>query len=157
MSESETPIKQAPFFARYRNEFIALLLLAVGIAFNFFAPIWLAPPHFEDSTWLYLILIFAWIPVYVLLTRGKRRRIANLAVVVGFLLSGMWFVITLPKTGAASDWLNGLSCQERPTSAGLVRYGCTIEAFDGPEYNRTYVIEGPRWSPLLFLVEITRP
>jgi hypothetical protein len=158
MNESETPINQAPFFARFRNEFIVLLMLVAAYAVSLYAPFWFAPPLFQATIWLYIALIFAWVPVYLLLTRGtKRRRIAVYGVIFGILLSSFLCTTTLPITGAASDWLNNLSCEEQPTSAGRVRYGCTIEAFDGPQYNRTYIIEGPRWSPLLFLIEIRKP
>ncbi|MFN8373592.1 MAG: hypothetical protein U0694_12055 [Anaerolineae bacterium] len=54
-------------------EVVILLLIIAGIALNIYAPVWLKPPLFEYTIWLYLILFFAWVPVYLLYARRQRR------------------------------------------------------------------------------------
>ena len=44
----------------------ALLLIIVGFLLNLFAPIWLKPPLFEYTIWLYLLVFLAWVPIYII-------------------------------------------------------------------------------------------
>jgi hypothetical protein len=45
-----------------------------------------------------------------------------------------------------------VDCEQQPTEDGRVRYACTRHAFDGPQFDRTLLLEGLDWLPLLWVV-----
>lgn len=80
-----------------RAELVILLLMVGGFLFTLFAPIWLKPPLFEYTIWLYLIVFFAWIPVFLIVVRRKHsRRFTSVFTILGLFLT-IFFVANLPS------------------------------------------------------------
>jgi hypothetical protein len=144
-------------FANYRNDIIVLILLVAGFALNIYAPIWFAPPYFAYTTWIYVVLFFAWVPAYLFLIRPRQRpgRVA-LFVILGMILTSCSCMVVRPSSVFAAGVLDNIQCEQEPTDPGQVRYACTRNAFEGPQYDTTYIIQGPNGSPILFLVEIQK-
>lgn len=143
------------FFVNYRNDILVLLLLVAGFILNIYAPIWLAPPNFIYTTWIYVILFFAWVPAYLFLIRPRQRPArAALFVILGIILTSFSCMVILPNSVFTAAFLDTIQCEQQPTDPGQVRYACTRHAFEGPQYDRTTIIQGPSGSPILFLMEI---
>jgi hypothetical protein len=139
--------------ARFRNDIIILVMIVGGFLLNVYAPVWLAPPLFQYTIYLYLVLFFAWIPAYLLLMRGKRRgRLMFLFVTVAALFTSCACMVVIPRSSFGIAVLDTLECQPQPADAGRVRYACTRRAFDGPQFDRTLLLEGVDWLPLLWVV-----
>jgi hypothetical protein len=144
--------------ALYRPAWIVLVLVIVGVALNIFTPFWLAPPNFERTFWLYFIVLFAWIPVLIVLMRGRRRvRQIVYVIIGGALLTGCSFMFFRPRSMFTVAVLDSFRCETQPAEPTRVRYACTRHAFEGSQYDQTLIIEGPTGSPILFLVESPRP
>lgn len=141
--------------SQHRDDFIVLLVLVGGFVANIYAPLWLAPPNFEYTVWLYLLLFFAWIPVYLRLMRGKRRpRLMLVFALVMMLATSCACMLIRPRSAfAISGFLDSVRCAEQSADAGRVRYTCTRVAFDGPEYNQTLQLEGFAGWPVVWLVQ----
>ena len=139
--------------ARYRNDIIVLLMIVGGFALNVYAPVWFAPPLFQYTIYLYLVLFFAWIPAYLVLMRGKRRgRLMLLFVIVAALFTTCACVLVIPRSSFGIAVLDTLDCQPQSADAGRVRYACTRHAFDGPQFDHTLFLEGLNGLPLLWVV-----
>lgn len=141
--------------SQYRDDVIVLLVLVGGFFANIYAPLWLAPPRFEYTIWLYLLLFFAWIPVYVRRMRGKRRpRLMIVFTLVMMMLTSCMCMLIRPRsTFGVIGFLDSLRCEEQPADAGRVRYTCTRVAFDGAQYDQTWVLEGIAGVPVIWVVE----
>ncbi len=140
--------------SRYRDDLIVLGVMIGGLLLNVYAPLWLAPPLFNYTTWLYLILFLAWIPVYLRLMRGKRRgRLMGLFIPVAILVTCFGCMLLRPRSAFAMGVFDTIRCDPQPADAGRTRYVCTREAFEGPEFNQTWVLEGVAGLPVLWLVE----
>ncbi len=142
----------------YRADLLVLFLMVAGFALNVSTPIWFAPPYFEYTSGLYLILFFAWVPVFIVLMRRKRqvRRIA-LVVIGGTLLMSCTCMLLRSRSMFTLPSLDQVRCEPRPTDSTHVRYACTRHAFEGPQYDETLIIDGPARSPILLLIEASRP
>ncbi len=142
----------------YRADLMVLFLMVAGLALNIYAPVWFAPPYFEYTIWLYLIIFLAWIPAFIVLMRRKRqaRRIVYV-VIGGTLLLTFSCMVVMPRSMFALVVLDTIRCEPLPVDPAHVRYACTRQAFEGTQYNRTLIIDGPAGSPILFLIEAPRP
>ncbi len=142
--------------SQHRDDLIVLLVMIGGFLSNIYAPLWLAPPLFEYTIWLYVLLFFAWVPVYVLRMRGKRRgRLMILFVLVVMLVTSCACMTIRPRsTFGMNGFLDTVRCVEQPADEGRVRYACTRVAFDGPESNRTWLLEGVAGLPVIWVVQV---
>ncbi len=141
--------------SQYRDDVIVLLVLIGGFFANIYAPLWLAPPLFEYTIWLYLLLFFAWIPVYMRRMRGKRRpRLMVVFTLVMMLLTSCMCMLIRPRsTFGVIGFLDSLRCEEQPADVGRLRYICTRVAFDGAQYDQTWRLEGITGLPVIWVVE----
>jgi hypothetical protein len=139
--------------SQHRDDLIVLLVMIGGFLLNIYAPLWLAPPLFEYTIWLYVLLFFAWVPVYTLLMRGKRRgRLMVLFVLVAALVTSCAWITIRPRSAFGNGFLDRVECAEQPADEGRVRYACTRVAFEGPEFNRTWLLEGLAGLPVIWVV-----
>jgi|FLYN01.1.fsa_nt_gi hypothetical protein len=140
--------------AKYRDDLIVLLVMVGGFLLNIYAPLWLAPPLFRYTTWLYLLVFFAWIPVYLRLMRGKRRgRLIALFIPVAVLVTCFGCILIRPRSAFAMGVFDTITCEPQPAVEGRVRYACTRQAFEGPQFNRAWVLEGIAGLPVIWIVE----
>jgi hypothetical protein len=143
---------------RHRDDLIVLFLMVVGFVLNIYAPVWFAPPYVEYTVWLYLVLFFAWIPVYVLLMHRRRRLVPILLVaILGAFVTGCGCMVFRPDSTFAVTVLDKIRCEPQPTDDSRVRYACTRHAFEGSQYDQTLTLEGPKGSPILFRVAVSKP
>lgn len=126
-----------------------------GFLLNIYAPLWLAPPLFEYTIWIYLVLFFAWVPVYLILMRGKRRRrLMGLFVPVAMLVTCFGCMLIRPRSAFGVNlFFDTVECEGQPADEGRARYACTRVSFDGPAFNRTWVLEGVAGLPVIWVVQ----
>lgn len=139
---------------RWRGDFIVLTLVAAGFLLNLYAPIWLAPPLFPYTVWLYLLLFFAWIPAYLLLLRGQRRSsLMILTILVGSVVLSCACMTIRPRSAFGVTVLDSVTCEEQMPAAGRSRYACTRHSFEGSQFDRTFVFDALPGLPIMWLVE----
>lgn len=141
-------------FHRIRADLLVLALVAAGLLLNIYAPLWLTPPLFEYTVWFYLLLFFAWIPVYVVLLRRRRRAsLMLLTILVGSLLLSCACMTIRPRSAFGMVFLDLVKCTQRELPAReRVGYACTRRSFDGPEFDRTFYFESLPGLPIMWRV-----
>jgi hypothetical protein len=138
---------------RIRADLIVLALVAAGLLLNIYAPLWLTPPLFEYTVWFYLLLFFAWIPVYVLLLRRRRRAsLLLLTILVGGLLMTCACMTIRPRSAFGVVFLDSVECVQQELAGGWMGYTCIRQSFDGPEFNRTFYFESLPGLPIMWRV-----
>jgi hypothetical protein len=145
-----------PFLSRHRNTLIVLVVLLVGVLMNVYAPVWFAPPYFDYTIWFYLVLLFAWLPLsLVLLRRTRRPSVVFLAIVIGGGITLCGCTLTHPTSVFGMTILDSVGCVEQAADPGWTEYLCTRHVFEGDRANWTLTIHGPNGSPLLLLKSTT--
>ena len=142
----------------YRADLMVLFLMIAGFALNIYAPVWFAPPYFQYTFWLYLIIFLAWIPAFIVLMRRKRpaRRIIYV-VIGGMLLMSFSCFLLMPRSMFAVAVLDSIHCEPLSADPAHVRYACTRSYFESTVHNETLIVDGPSGSPILFLIDTRRP
>jgi hypothetical protein len=142
--------------SKLRGEFIVLLLLVGGFAFNIFAPIWLKPPLFEYTIWLYLIGFFAWVPVYIVYARRLRHPLFVIAfILLGTCMSSYLSIRLLPRSMFGLTYLDRIQCSPLDDVDWRQRIACERISFEGAG-NRTLVFESVERLPVMWLLEDRR-
>jgi hypothetical protein len=150
--EAEKPKRQPGSMA---SSFVLALMFG-GLMLTALAPVVLAPPRYQ-STWVfYMLVLLAWMPVYIVLVLLKiipARKIATI-IFVGLIVSCCGGTIfSTYRAMLTMGVLITLDCEEEATLTGLVRYTCTRFDFDTAAVDATQIIEGQPGSMFFRLVE----
>ena len=130
---------------------IVLIVLAVGVAVNWWHPLLLAPPYLGATRPIYAACGLVWLPVLlicVLLRPTGRRAIPILVFVVGLAL----FCVAFSIGGSAFPvGAFGLppQCEVVSQTPERVRYECVADRMFMVD---TYILEGPTGLPVVWLV-----
>jgi hypothetical protein len=136
------------------GDLIVLALIVLGFALNIYAPIAFTPPLFQYTVWLYLLCFYAWIPVYIWLLRGRRRpALMTLTILVGGIIFSCTCMTIRPNSAFTVTYLDSITCEEQPQPGGRIRYACTRQAFEGEQFNNTFVYDTLPGLPLMWRVE----
>lgn len=166
MTEPTPPIEPTPEITpsptrrpSYLADALILGLMVGGIVLNIFAPLWLKPPHLALTSWLYIGLVFLWIPVYGWTRRGMARPARRvLVMLVGGIMVCFVCAVLGPslKSIFALGFLDRVECQEVDRAGSRVRYECIRIAFEGDtgDEGRTHLnLEGYEWLPVVWRAE----
>jgi len=155
---------------RRLKEIIYLLSAVVGLGLviwlNIWKPIWLAPPWFQYTPFVYASLTLAWLPLlfYALAQLAGRRwlRVLTVCILLGlcgcscFLNPKLYIELVDLGVFGGSLPLKDLSCQYELPSAERTLYNCELclGSSDRPqEMILTYVLKVPEDSPFMLLLE----
>lgn len=140
----------------FYGDLLVLLLMVGGFLLNLYAPIWLKPPLFEYTIWLYLAAFFAWVPVYLVYARRQRRPWFVAAfIVVGMCLSTFICMVFVPRSSFAITYLDTIQCEQLSAVDGRQRIACSRISFEG-EGSRTLVFDSLDGLPVMWLIDDRR-
>lgn len=140
----------------FRTDMLILLMIIAGFALNIVAPLWLKPPLFEYTIWLYLAAFFAWVPLYLIYARRQRRHWFFVAfILLGMCLATFLCMVFVPRSAFALTYFDTIRCEQVDTVEGRQLFACTRESFEG-EGSRTLVLESVEWLPVMWLLEDNR-
>ena len=117
------------------------LIFALGLICFAWSPLWLTPPHFTQTTMIYVILLVVWVPFLVLLGRHSMYFVGLL--LLGLLLNLVWMMV-FSHRALTIQWLFPLTinCAEESDNSDQVRYTCIREGSDAYTEHRFTGREG---------------
>ncbi len=135
-------------------QIVTLIVMALGGVAFIAAPLWLAPPHFQDTPIVYLALLVLWYPV-LLVCAFFRPSNVTLSSLVGLLIIGyiVGFIGLALGGPRVSVWaFEPADCQQESADNGQVRYICKHNFSFGvaSTYDR-YILIGPQGSPIVWI------
>lgn len=143
-------ISTQPNRRSYRPEVIIVLIMTAGFLFTFFAPLWLKPPYFEYTIFIYIVVCFAWTPVFAFVAwRKYSTYFSSVLMVVGLCLTILIFT-ALASYYPFSFPTRNIRCNEY-VSEGRTNYNCFFLDEQGPclESGINYEFEGIGDLPLM--------
>ncbi len=137
---------------------VMLISITLGVALSLGLwrwSLWLAPPWFEYTVWLYCAPLWVWIPALVIVLARLRFRGCATVVVIsvgyGLLAALCWMTLLGPTFGALSGY-HTLKCAQETIAPGQVRHTCVSAGFST---STTYVLEGPVGWPIAWVKTVT--
>jgi len=137
----------------WRAGLIVLAIMAVTTLLVWWEPLWLRPPNFAQTDFVYAIIALLWIPAIVIVAlrhpRGSRW-IPVLLVLLGMfpLLLGVGLFIRGSIIESSPP-----NCNQKPVDAGQVLYTCRVSLISDSAAD--YVFEGPENFPLVRPISLT--
>ncbi len=135
-----------------RSQRIVVAVMVVGAAVALIWPLWLAPPYFQYTPYVYLVLLVLWLPILFLSVlwrpSGSTFGAVLSVVFLGYLLG--FLVLALAGPGFAVLAFEPQDCQQQPSGEGQVRYICKHNSsFGVASIYDLYTLEGPQGWPLV--------
>ncbi len=138
-----------------RSSMIVLALMIVGVVAALIWPIWLALPHFQYTPYVYVGLVFLWLPTLFICVLLRPTGVTFGAVVTVLIIGYVLAVLVLALVGPrVSVWaFEPQDCSQQTAVEGQGHFICKHNfAFGVASTYDQYTLDGPQGWPFVRLI-----
>jgi hypothetical protein len=122
------------------------ILYIVGIGLYAWSPLWLTPPHFAVTSFIYVAIALAWVPVLFLLRHRYKHGVGLL--LLGLVINCGWATLFSHRALTIQFLIPfSLECTQETDNDGQVRYTCVRE---GSDAYTEFHFSGPKGLPVMW-------